>query len=117
MSNVILKMLKNFKPLAFVFARALEDKYIKYYKSFTKHLYRFIHTEHCIVIHVHIYSTIRKYLQWDMLTIIALPFLSSFSTGSDPLLAVKNINSTTLIMRTHTKSRQKKTFPSYYDCV
>lgn len=58
-------MLKNLKSLAFVFPRALEDKYIKYYKSFTKHLYRFIHTEHCIVIHVHIYSTIRKYLQQE----------------------------------------------------
>lgn len=38
MSNVtfFLKMLKNLKSLAFVFPRALEDKYIKYYKSFTK---------------------------------------------------------------------------------
>lgn len=54
-----LKMFINLKWFAFVLSRALEDIYIKYYKSFTKHcFFSFIHTEHCIVIHVYIWNTI-----------------------------------------------------------
>lgn len=46
-------MFINLKLIAFVLSRALEDKYIKYYKSFTKHFFliythRTLHCYTCI---------------------------------------------------------------------
>lgn len=80
-----LKMLINLKRFAFVLFRASEDKYIKYYKSFTKHFLIYTHrTLYCYTcIHME-YN--RKYIQWDMHTITALPYLSNLSALSGEVI-------------------------------
>lgn len=45
-------MLINLKRFAFVLSRALEDKYIKYYKSFTKHYFN-LYTQNTALLYMY----------------------------------------------------------------